>query len=196
MSRKSALADPTPGDRFGRLVVRCKSDLKDNFYHAIFISDCDCGGTSNATKWDLIKGKSRSCGCFRREAASLANRKREPLESAAHSFVEQYKRGARRRGIEFNMSPEELVSIARGNCYYCGAPPKEKALKSKKLTGLFVGGVDRVDSNKGYTVQNCVPCCVDCNVAKGSLSQDEFASLVSKQYNYFVRRFVSDTVSS
>jgi hypothetical protein len=43
-------------------------------------------------------------------------------------------------------------------------------------------GIDRVDSNKGYTIDNCVPCCKTCNLAKAELSQRDFLDWVRKVY--------------
>jgi hypothetical protein len=43
-------------------------------------------------------------------------------------------------------------------------------------------GIDRVDNTKGYSVDNCVPCCRRCNVAKADMTPDQFlgwASLVA-----------------
>lgn len=41
-------------------------------------------------------------------------------------------------------------------CYYCGHPLNE--------TGI---GLDRLDSDRGYVLDNVVPCCGTCNMAKG-----------------------------
>jgi len=38
-------------------------------------------------------------------------------------------------------------------------------------------GVDRLDSSIGYTVSNCVASCGDANLAKQSLTYDEFIAL-------------------
>ena len=35
-------------------------------------------------------------------------------------------------------------------------------------------GIDRVDSNKPYVKENCVPCCYTCNIHKFTFSQNGF----------------------
>lgn len=45
-------------------------------------------------------------------------------------------------------------------------------------------GVDRIDNNKGYEFNNCVPCCGDCNIAKHKLSLNEFISHARKIANH------------
>lgn len=32
----------------------------------------------------------------------------------------------------------------------------------------------------GYLIENCVPCCVQCNLAKGSNTEDEFKEWIQK----------------
>jgi 5-methylcytosine-specific restriction endonuclease McrA len=50
---------------------------------------------------------------------------------------------------------------------------------------LFIyNGLDRIDSNLGYSVANCVPCCTKCNYAKGNMTLLEFKEWLSKAYNH------------
>ena len=44
-------------------------------------------------------------------------------------------------------------------------------------------GIDRKDNNKGYTNDNCVPCCGFCNKMKMDHSIDEFYSQIIRIYN-------------
>ena len=55
-------------------------------------------------------------------------------------------------------------------------------------------GIDRIDSNIGYTVNNCVPCCTICNHMKNDLTTDEFYNHIKLLYNlHFNKR--STTIS-
>lgn len=56
-------------------------------------------------------------------------------------------------------------------CFYCRISQKElKLVGMKSQTQKIVGvlGIDRLDSNKGYTVENIVPCCFTCNQVKSN----------------------------
>lgn len=65
-----------------------------------------------------------------------------------------------RRKITFELTPEQYaLIISTGICYYC----EEKNLPP------FGSKIDRLDSEKGYLEDNCVPCCEDCNYLKGKL---------------------------
>lgn len=70
---------------------------------------------------------------------------------------------ARRRGIFFNLSFDEYVPISLLSCHYCGGPLPKRG-----------SGLDRVDSNKGYVIENVVPCCHFCNQSKMNQTQSEF----------------------
>lgn len=45
-------------------------------------------------------------------------------------------------------------------------------------------GIDRIDANKGYTPDNCQPCCSTCNYMKKDMSLDEFRSHVGFVYQH------------
>jgi deoxycytidylate deaminase len=46
-------------------------------------------------------------------------------------------------------------------CIYCG----------KQIT---TAGIDRIDNNVGYTIDNCVACCRVCNWMKMQMDVDEW----------------------
>ena len=47
-------------------------------------------------------------------------------------------------------------------------------------------GIDRVDSSKGYTIDNVVPCCSACNYAKHEMSVSEFKEYITRVYNHLI----------
>lgn len=49
---------------------------------------------------------------------------------------------------------------------------------------IKVNGIDRLDSEKGYVKENCVPCCWDCNRMKQTLTEQQFLKKVEQIYNY------------
>ena len=87
-----------------------------------------------------------------------------------------YKNGAkhkRGRVIPFDISRDDFDVLIQQDCHYCGAPPSNNWLSS----GFMYNGLDRVDSDGPYALKNVVPCCGRCNVAKGTMSQDEFVAM-------------------
>ena len=75
-----------------------------------------------------------------------------------------YKARAKRKNIAFNLSIDEFTAIVSKSCYYCGEFSKNKNFC----------GIDRLDSNNSYVIDNCVSCCKECNIMKNILSKEEF----------------------
>jgi hypothetical protein len=89
-----------------------------------------------------------------------------------------YINSARRRGIEFNLTYEECDQLFNNPCYYCGS----------KTERLYLNGIDRKDNTKNYTVDNCVSCCKSCNMAKGTMTVEEFIDLSRKITRNHIRQ--------
>jgi len=75
------------------------------------------------------------------------------------------------RNIPFNLSNEDIISIIEKPCIYCG---KQHS-----------GGIDRVDSMKGYELDNVVPCCAICNRMKNNYTLEFFKNHIKKIYKTF-----------
>jgi len=72
-----------------------------------------------------------------------------------------YKKSAKKRNLEFNLTEQECIPYYNTTCIYCG----------NQITGL---GIDRVENDRGYAKDNIVPCCSICNFMKHHLTKDEF----------------------
>jgi hypothetical protein len=49
---------------------------------------------------------------------------------------------------------------------------------------MVFNGIDRVDNTKGYTLENCVPCCTRCNLAKHTMSLTAFKEWVAEVFTH------------
>lgn len=49
---------------------------------------------------------------------------------------------------------------------------------------LKINGIDRIDSNIGYTKENSVSCCKFCNFAKHTMSESDFYKWIRRVYEY------------
>lgn len=79
---------------------------------------------------------------------------KECLLNYPKRIYQMYKRGAKKRNLDFCLTQSEFETIIQQQCYYCGEKPKK------------YNGIDRFDSQKGYILDNCVPCCEQCNFMK------------------------------
>jgi hypothetical protein len=84
--------------------------------------------------------------------------------------LDALKRAAETRGIEWHLSDEEAKAMLISPCVYCKHVNLEVRLN----------GIDRLDSNVCYTVENCRPCCKDCNYMKGTYDPITFIERCKK----------------
>ena len=64
---------------------------------------------------------------------------------------------AKFRGLELNLTEEQCLALTSRPCEYCeGQLPK------------FGMGLDRIDNTLGYVFGNVLPCCKECNIARGT----------------------------
>ena len=140
-----------------------------------WIFKCDCGNEKSVCITNAITGNTKSCGCI------LYPNKLPSGESAKRRLLYDYIHSAARRGLEFKLSKEELYWFAEQRCEYCGYLPKNKINSNN---GTFVyNGIDRIDNNVGYTLDNCVTCCITCNRGKHKLSNEEFKLWIKRIVN-------------
>ena len=163
------------GQKFERLTVIRRSYLNDNFYHKKWLCRCECGKEKNITKGHLISGNTKSCGCLKKELKSLS------LGLASmRRVIAQYKINAKKRKLEWNLTEKQVAKITKMNCYFCGATPNN-VVNQKTSNGEYIyNGLDRIDNIKGYTIDNVVPCCKRCNMAKNDQTLQEFKDWIKK----------------
>jgi len=81
------------------------------------------------------------------------------------------RKGARSRGYEFTLTFEDCSGLFLDDCHYCGKPSVEE---------VKIHGLDRVDNDKGYSIDNVVTCCEQCNVAKSTQTYEDFIQQIHK----------------
>lgn len=183
--------------------------------------ECDCGNPNRVLvdAPHLKDGHTKSCGCLlekrkvtnknpivnNQKYCSICHRKldikdfyKSKSSSDGYSnyckdcnskpvkarFV-QYQYGALSRNLEFNLTLDDFISITKQPCYYCNTYYDEY------LNEPF-NGVDRIDSSKGYSLNNCVPCCKLCNQMKMDSTEEEFLKRVAKVYEHNRGRIIKE----
>ncbi len=138
---------------------------------------CSCGNHRTVTSDYLYRSKYPVCPSCDSENRSIKTRKQKLKESGFSEkarVYRQYKHNAKSRGLAFEISFDEFLEIVVKKCNYCPSIC-ENCSKSRHDSGDFCyTGIDRVDNAKGYTIDNCVPCCYKCNYAKRNMSVTEY----------------------
>jgi hypothetical protein len=97
----------------------------------------------------------------------------------------EYQRGAIKRNLEFSIKIDDFEELVNSHCYYCDEYNSERVI-----------GLDRLDSSKGYSIKNIVPCCADCNMMKCNIPLDEFIKKIKKIYLHLIDKTeISEEIS-
>ena len=175
---KQAVHDLT-GQKFGRLTVLehvgyvwSKSGA---YKKQAWRCRCDCGLEKTLATGELTTGNTRSCGCLQRDQACSAT---------MYSAANRIRFDILRDGGLIEMTDDEVVNVIRQDRFYCGAKPR----KDSRYAKVFRNGMDRKQPKGNYTVENVVPCCRRCNVAKNDRTLEEFVAHIKQTYFHLINK--------
>jgi len=176
------------GQKFGRLVVVERAEKPENLKTegSYWKCKCDCGNNKIIIGGNLRNGSIKSCGCLRVEMARKSSTKSYGVASFNNVYY-KYKKSARYRGYSFELTKNYFAKITKQNCYYCGIEPGQVE-KNRVGNGNYIyNGIDRFDNSLGYTEENTVACCGNCNMAKRTMSYQDFLSWIERVYNHSIK---------
>ena len=157
--------------KFGKLKVIKRFGGNDKYGNVLWYCECDCGGSKVASAQNLKNGSTKSCGCLFSE--TMKNMQTSDVTNI-NRIIKNYREGAKRRNFEWNLTFEQVKDIIEKPCAYCGTFGTNKMKAFKYSNTYTYSGIDRVDSNIGYEIDNVVSCCNICNRAKSNMKLDEF----------------------
>lgn len=215
MAKSLKPAKDLTGLKYHRLTVICLDHFEDkrtktgieyrrHFWQCL----CECGAKCIVEHAKLYGGRQFSCGCYRREKQKwhLLNvgvpNKLPNGEASFNALITKYRINAKNRGVDFNLSYHEFRELTSQNCAYCGLKPSQSLLNKEyaqkiQINGVYIyNGVDRLNTLKGYTTENCVTCCGFCNRAKKDHSVPEFLEWIKQiktdtsiNYNELINKY-------
>lgn len=178
--KMSQLHDLT-GQTFGRWIVLERNFDRPDKKNTYWLCRCSCGNSGIVGSISLKAGTSQSCGCLWLERMRLSEG-----EAGFNKLYDSYGRKAKTRNLEFRLTREEFRRITQANCYYCGIEPLQECYPwqnnktSKKYSTFIYNGVDRIDNEQGYIMENCVAACGKCNRAKMQMNYQEFMNWLDR----------------
>lgn len=168
------------GRKYGRLTAIREIGI-DTHHNTIWLCKCECGNEISVSSRNLRHGKVKSCGCLKAELI---------LPHGEASFNHLFGRmldDAKGRGNKWELTRGQLRALTKQPCHYCGTEPMQ-CMRTANSTGAYIyNGLDRVDNNLGYTIDNVVACCGHCNKAKNTMTIKEFKLWVSNVYEHFAK---------
>ena len=138
-----------------------------------------CCKEYNISEFKGINSETKTCkNCREQNKKQDKLRDKEKRNLLGRTSINQsfrsYMKEANRRNLEFQLSKDIFCNIIKENCHYCNEINNEKNFN----------GIDRLDSNKGYMVDNCVSCCSLCNYLKNKTSFDVFINRIQHIVTY------------
>ncbi|HWY34177.1 MAG TPA: hypothetical protein VNX68_05990 [Nitrosopumilaceae archaeon] len=172
------------GQKFGKLTAIKYEGIRNT--RSTYLCECECGGTKIVRASQLKSGAVKSCGCLRSGYLKDGIRNLGKGVAIRNLIIGTYKGNAEKNNREFTLTIERCETLFSGNCFYCAEPPSRIRTNIRTKDSFTYNGIDRVDNNLGYTNENSVSCCTDCNLRKRSESKEDFLKWVKKIYlNHF-----------
>ena len=146
---------------------------------------CDCGNEIDVLSTCLVrKKKTKSCGCQRK--ISLRKAMWKGYEEIPKTYWTSLEAGAKERGMLFDVSIQEGWGLFLKQERKCGLTgcnlefsPSMKETKEKQTAS-----VDRVDSSKGYTIDNIMWVHKKINIFKMDFDNKTFIEMCKAVANF------------
>lgn len=116
------------------------------------------------------------------------NRHKLKIDAGFNKLFITYRRNSIRDEIDFMLTREQFRDITSRNCIYCGVEPKQVSKSVSRKNDYIYNGIDKKIPNLGYTLENSVPCCWECNQMKCDYTFDEFRGYIEKIYKNLVEK--------
>ena len=177
--------------RFGKLTVIKRVRNPDKFGQVKWKCRCDCGRIVYPTGRCLTLGKTKSCGCLMSEAPKEHSGGKKSSNWTGYgdipgSYWKQLLRHAKVRSREVTISLNdawEQYLKQNGICALSGEPINF-GIPGRKNRASITASLDRIDSSKGYIVDNIQWVHKHVNIMKWNLTEQRFVELCNKISNY------------
>ena len=179
------------GKKFGKLTILEMSMERGNANQIKYKCICDCGKEHITSGESIRSGKSKSCGCNRKNPPNKENDRIFAIWKQLYKSTIE-KRNKKKNATITDIELNYFILLSKSNCFYCGSEPLNKATDRHRKTNeerciIAYNGLDRIDSNLWYFKDNVVSCCKHCNTAKNTMTKDEFLKWVKKIYEHNFR---------
>lgn len=148
-----------------------------------YLTECTACGRQSIRLYNINQWNATTKCKFCESKSSITD------DAAYNSMWRLYLQGAKDRNIDWNLTPNQFLELVTKDCIYCGKKPQVRSTRYgragiKTTFDTPVNGIDRINSNKGYCIDNCVTCCSNCNYMKQSMDIHTFLQHVEQIYKH------------
>lgn len=184
------------GQRFGKVIALKIVGTHPTCQSKMWECKCDCGKIFSTLGVSLRKGETKSCGCLKKEINQKIGKESRcwrGYEEISKKFFNRIKSNASARNISFNLKIEEIWNLFLKQEKKCAISGIELSFSPKSTGTLCTASLDRIDSKKGYVIDNVQWVHKKINIMKKDMSDKEFFNWIkliylknecNKQYNY------------
>jgi hypothetical protein len=177
------------GKRFGRLVVIKKTGEVNKFKQTLYLCKCDCGNSKDLSI-SALKVSTQSCGCLKRERDLTLRGQNHPswrgYEELPMKHWNQILDTAKKRSLTVDITIQQAYEAYLKQNKLCALSGVEISLNLQKNRNTGSASLDRIDSSKGYSIDNIQWVHKDLNKMKGKLMDENFIGwchIVSKHHS-------------
>lgn len=144
-----------------------------------YLCKCSCGKIKICLKQRLLDGRNTSCGCG--NDSGKLNRKWEGCGEISGTFFKSIQKGAKKRNLYFNITIEQIWDLFLKQNRKCALTNRELGFD---CNAKYKASLDRIDSNKGYTIDNVWWLHSKVNTIKWDLDINDFFEICSEVVKY------------
>jgi hypothetical protein len=174
------------GKTFGKLTVLNQHMVSDrgSYKVTMWLCSCSCGSKEWAIVEKLQAGRKKQCfDCFKIARTRGFKPRSADGEASFNYLLARYKCSAKKKSLAFDLNRDQFRELTKGRCHYCSSSPKRSISGSGIKSGPYTyNGIDRMNNTIGYTSDNSVSCCTECNFLKKDIPYEEFRSLITRIY--------------
>lgn len=161
------------GKKFGKLKVLNISSKRKSIRYRYWVCICDCGTVKSIRSTHLTQGNVKSCGCDHHKRGKENCHWRGYQDIPSHIFS-GIRIQAKNRNIPFKITIKQMWNIFRKQKGKCALSGMRLYFNSSSRTKDGNASLDRVDSSRGYSLNNIQWVDKNINKMKNCLSEEQF----------------------